>query len=419
MLLWALAVLKVLPPEQLLVGLLRGLLLSNRKLEAASPQVEQYVRDKLIYAGFGDDYNVILIDCACLIDTAQYNTPQYTCQLFVTIKNPDIGSPGVVAEYLAGDIDATGPFACSDEMQPFCGVPPEGITSACAVFPSEPVHFCWMEEPPDPLPVPIVWPDEADNCDPNYNMTEAQQQSLIDYAYTLTSRLYALTFANFTCADALGNAYYQATIVISAGIDIDIYTASDNLVLGINAQQNTLCTKPDRPFFCKDPPLGGSMICSINQYDPKKVYQCPNAAAQLAVSFGNPDCSCRRNPNTPAYQRNVLVFVSNLIASEGLSMIPSVPDGACVQNDTDCQYVYRARIQPFPDDDTADTAAAIQVLETDINNTPQPCYPPDSSLGWPFCSYWPYSTNCGVAPWNRNYTLQCDIIPVDPGYEGD
>jgi hypothetical protein len=130
-----------------------------------------------------------------------------------------------------------------------------------------------------------------------------------------------------------GNAYYQATVVIAAGIDIDIYTASDNLVNGINAQQNTLCTKPDRPFFCKDPPLGGSMICSINQYDPNKIYQCPNAAAQLAVSFGNPDCNCRTNPNTPAYQRNVLVFVSNLIASEGLSMIPSVPNGTCVQND--------------------------------------------------------------------------------------
>jgi len=35
-------------------------------------QVEQYVRDKLVYAGFGDDYNVILLDCGCLIDTAQY-----------------------------------------------------------------------------------------------------------------------------------------------------------------------------------------------------------------------------------------------------------------------------------------------------------------------------------------------------------
>lgn len=61
----------------------------------------------------------------------------YTCQIYVTIKNPDVGSPGVVAEYIAGDIANTGAFACIDEQQSFCGLPPEGITSTCAVYPSQ------------------------------------------------------------------------------------------------------------------------------------------------------------------------------------------------------------------------------------------------------------------------------------------
>lgn len=124
-------------------------------------------------------------------------------------------------------------------------------------------------------------------------------------------------------------------LVLSAGIDIDIYSAADNFVTAINAQQLTLCTRPapQRPLFCAAPPLGGSLVCTVNEYSPTSVYQCPNAAVQLAVTFGNPNCNCTVLPNTPTYNRNLLSYIQNIVAFESLSVAPSVPFGICNQAD--------------------------------------------------------------------------------------
>lgn len=126
----------------------------------------------------------------------------YSCEAAVVITNPDVGSPYVIAEYVAQDIDATGPWACIDEYQSWCQQAEEFPTSACAAFPSELGHICQIDPPPDPLPMPIVFVDEGLKCDPTRQLTLDEQRSLRDYLLKFTAGLgLVLTYNNFTCLE--------------------------------------------------------------------------------------------------------------------------------------------------------------------------------------------------------------------------
>lgn len=133
---------------------------------------------------------------------------------------------------------------------------------------------------------------------------------------------------------AQGNAFYQATFLLEAGVDVDIYTGSDNIVAGINSRPN-LCQTANPPAFCSAAPFAAAMVCTVNEYDPRAVYRCPNAAASAQVSFGLaiPACDCAALPDNPTYQRNVAVWVTNMMVQNALSAAISVPEGKCIQQD--------------------------------------------------------------------------------------
>jgi hypothetical protein len=135
-----------------------------------------------------------------------------------------------------------------------------------------------------------------------------------------------------SCLSVQGNAFYQATFILAAGVDVDIYTGSDNIVFGINSKPN-LCQTATKPSFCNTAPFNTAMMCTVNQYDPNAVYRCPNAAASAQVSFGLavPSCDCKALPDSPTYQRNVAVWVMDMMVQNALSIAISVPEGKCIQ----------------------------------------------------------------------------------------
>uniref|UniRef100_A0A383WDG5 Uncharacterized protein n=1 Tax=Tetradesmus obliquus TaxID=3088 RepID=A0A383WDG5_TETOB len=379
----------------------------------------QYAVTKLAGSGFAQDYSILMGGCSCKVDPNQMGTPIYSCEAAVNVSNPDVGSPYIIADYVAMDMDASGPFACIDEYQPWCQQAEEYPTSSCAVFPSQPGYICEIEPPPDPLPMPIVFVDEGKKCNASLTLSQPQQAALREYVFKFTTGLgLVLTYENFTCQEGGGNAFYQATLILAAGVDVDIYTGSDNIVFGINSKPN-LCQTASRPSFCNTAPFNTAMMCTVNQYDPNAVYRCPNAAASAQVSFGinTPACDCKASPDSPTYQRNVAVWVMDMMVQNALSIAISVPEGKCIQQDaTTCQYEYRVRAQPL--DEFADSFAAIQTIATDTTNNAQPCWPIDASPGWPFCQYWARATACALSPWDPNRELMCRIQPTDGGGGG-
>lgn len=118
------------------------------------------------------------------------------------MSNPDVGSPYIIADYVAMDMDASGPFACIDEYQPWCQQAEEYPTSSCAVFPSQPGYICEIEPPPDPLPMPIVFVDEGKKCNASLTLSQPQQAALREYVFKFTTGLgLVLTYENFTCQE--------------------------------------------------------------------------------------------------------------------------------------------------------------------------------------------------------------------------
>ncbi|KAF6254317.1 hypothetical protein COO60DRAFT_1642477 [Scenedesmus sp. NREL 46B-D3] len=376
----------------------------------------QYAMMKLASSGFAQDYAVLMGDCTCQLDATQRNIPIYSCEAALNVNNPEVGGAHIIAEYVAMDIDTSGPFACIDELQPWCQQAEEYPTSACAAFPSQPGYICKIEPPPDPLPMPIVFVDEGKKCNASAQLSAAQQASLREYVFKFTAGLgLVLTYQNFTCQEGGGNAFYQATFLLEAGVDVDIYTGSDNIVAGINSRPN-LCQTANPPAFCSAAPFAAAMVCTVNEYDPRAVYRCPNAAASAQVSFGLaiPACDCAALPDNPTYQRNVAVWVTNIMVQNALSAAISVPEGKCIQQDaTTCQYEYRVRAQPL--DEWTDAFAAIQTIATDTTINPQPCWPAELNAGWPFCQYWQRVTACASSPWDPTKDLVCTILPTDDG----
>jgi hypothetical protein len=128
--------------------------------------------------------------------------PIYSCEAAVNTSNPEVGSPYIIADYVASDIDTSGPFACIDEYQPWCQQAEEYPTHSCAIFPSQPGYICEIEPPPDPLPMPIVFVDEGKKCNASVQLTAAQQASLRDHVFKFTTGLgLVLTYENFTCQE--------------------------------------------------------------------------------------------------------------------------------------------------------------------------------------------------------------------------
>jgi hypothetical protein len=64
-----------------------------------------------------------------------------------------------------------------------------------------------MEEPPDPLPMPIVFVDEGRPCNRSFVPSEAMIKALQEHTYKFISRL-ALGYENFTCDDALVREHF-------------------------------------------------------------------------------------------------------------------------------------------------------------------------------------------------------------------
>jgi hypothetical protein len=148
----------------------------------------------------------------------------------------------------------------------------------------------------------------------------------------------ALPFAFICFASPLiqqGNAWYQATFMLAAGVDLDIYSGSENIVLGIEATA-TICQRSPRPAYCAQPPLAGTIMCSANQYDPNAVYRCRRAAGSMTVSVGLANCSCAISPDSAVYQRNLGAWMSSIMTQNSLAATVSVPEGRCLQVQVRC-----------------------------------------------------------------------------------
>jgi hypothetical protein len=94
--------------------------------------------------------------------------------------------------------------------------------------------------------------------------------------------------------------------------------------------------------------------------------------------------------------------------------VACIAHACCMQ--TACLYSYRVRALPM-DEDT-DASAAIQTIVTDVGTTPQPCWPPEASSGWPFCSHWRRGTFCASALWDARSMMPCEPLPTPGGGDG-
>lgn len=128
-----------------------------------------------------------------------------------------------------------------------------------------------------------------------------------------------------------GSAFYQATLLLAAGVNVDIYTGSDNIVAGINAQP-TACQKVPKPAYCPASPLANTPVCTVNQYDPNQPYICPTAAGNLALTMAVPSCNCTANPDSVTNHNNLRVWMSTIVSNNAISAAVTVPEGTCVQS---------------------------------------------------------------------------------------
>lgn len=120
-------------------------------------------------------------------------------------------------------------------------------------------------------------------------------------------------------------------MLLAAGVDVDIYTGSENIVDGINAQP-TVCQKAVKPAYCPTSPLAGALVCSVNQYDPAEAYVCPTAAGNFAVTMAVPSCSCAANPDNVSYRNSLSTWFATSAANNGINALVTVPEGSCVQS---------------------------------------------------------------------------------------
>lgn len=339
----------------------------------------------------------------------------YMCYFRVVLADPNgFGAPQIAAQTVANTIiNPAAPSACTQNPAEAWCFGAEGITQGCARHPAVYQHFCTVPQPPPPIRTPMVWVQEAEKCDPSYSLSEEQQKALLDLVRPQAPGL-VITMYDFRCLSQQGDAFYQATFQVAAGSSLEVFAGSAKIVDFLNARKTTLCTDPDpakRPVFCVTPPLGGSNICAVDQFDPNNVLICPRAPGNVAVTFALANCNCQTTPgNSATYYTNVLEWMNDITRTQNrLSVDNSVQEYQCVQQGTTCQYQYRVRSAPR--DDNTDGYSSIQYIVAEVNARPQPCNE-DAGFSYALCSpggaYWEKAVACSQI-WDRTSPLSCKV----------
>lgn len=340
----------------------------------------------------------------------------YMCYFRVVLADENgFGNPNIVAPYLANTIiNTNGPSSCTNNpAEPWC-FGDLGVTQACAKHPATYINFCTVPQPPKPIKTPMVWVQEAERCDPNYRLSQEQQDALLAYVRPSAGPGLVVSWYDFTCLWQQGDAFYQATFEVSAGASLEVFAGSARIVDFLNGKKTTLCTDPDpskRPIFCATPPLGGTNICAVDQYDAANVLICPRAPGNVAMTFALPNCKCSEAPgDSKEYKDNVLEWMDDITRTQNrLNVQNSVEEYVCVQDGTTCQYQYRVR--SLPRDDNTDAYTAVQVIAAEVNARTQPCNE-DANFAYAFCSpagaYWEKAVACSQI-WDRTNPLLCKL----------
>lgn len=338
----------------------------------------------------------------------------YMCYFRVILADPNgFGAVQTVAQALANDlINPVAPAACTNNpADPWCfGV--EGITQGCAKHPAQYIHYCTVPQPPPPIRTPMVNVYEAEKCDPAFKLTPEEELALLELVRPQAPGR-VITMYGYECLSQQGDSFYQSTFLVSAGASLDVFGASAAIVNFINGQKSTLCTDPDpnkRPIWCKNPPLGGTNVCAVDQYDPSSVLICPRSPGNVAMSWALANCNCAATPgDTPEYKKNVLEWVDDITRTQNrVNVLNSVEEAKCVQRGTTCQYQYRVR--SLPRDDLTDAYTAIQYVQQEVNARPMPCGE-DAGFTYAFCvpgAYWAQAKACSQI-WDRTNPIECTL----------
>ena len=356
-----------------------------------------------------------LLCSATPLFAAPQDIPMYMCYFRVVLADENgFGNPNTVAPYLANTIiNQQGPSSCTNNpAEPWC-LGDLGVTQACAKHPATYINFCTVPRPPNPIKTPMVWVQEAEKCDPTYKLSKEQEDALVAYVRPQAPGLVVSLF-EFTCQSQQGDAFYQATFQVAAGASLEVFTGSSKIVDFLNGKKTTLCTDPDpskRPIFCATPPLGGSNICAVDQFDPNSVLICPRAPGNVAMTFALANCDCTMTPgDSSEYKTNILEWMNDITRTQNkVNVLNSVEEVKCVQDGSACQYQYRVR--SLPRDDNTDGYSSIQYIVAEVNARPQPCNE-DAGGAFALCSpagaYWEKAVACSQI-WDRTAPLTCKL----------